>query len=114
MLSDREQRQLEQPVALEVMFDAAQRVGAGDDDGAVECFHIIVEGDRLEPQHRRLQHLETPGAQAGGGGLVVRLRAGDENSHASASKAHCCYINGRLHFATSHCNRGIPERRFGR
>ena len=64
MLSDREQRQLEQPVAFELMLDAAQRIGAGDDDGAVSRLAVVVQGQRLEPQHRRLQHIESPGAQA--------------------------------------------------
>jgi len=101
MLSHREQRQLKQPVAFEVRLDAAQRIGAGDDDGAVARVHIVVEGDRFEPQHRRLQDLIASGAQACGGGLIVGMRAGDENGHASRSRRQGYHINGRLHFETS-------------
>jgi hypothetical protein len=42
-----------------------------------------VERDRLEPQHRRAKHLKAPGAKGRRGGLIVRMRAGDENGHAS-------------------------------
>ena len=80
MFADREQRQLEQPVALE--FDAAQRIGAGDDDRAVARVQIVMERDRLEPQHRRQQHLKTPAAKCRGRGLIVGMRAGNENGHA--------------------------------
>ena len=111
MFADREQRQFEQPVAFE--FDAAQRIGAGDDDGAAARVQIGMERDRLEPQHRRQQHLETPGAKCCGSGLIVGMRAGNENSHASDSGLGFGN-NGRLHFETSQCYREIPKRRFGR
>ena len=81
VFADREQRQLEQPAAGKMRLDAAQRIGAGDDDRAIARIGIVVERDRLEPQHRRQQHLKAPGAQARGGGLVVRMRARDENGH---------------------------------
>ena len=104
LLPDREQRQLEQPVALEL--DAAQRIGAGDDDRAVARAQILVERDRLEPQHRRPQHLKTPGAKRRGRGFIVGMRAGDENGHASNSSELLALdvgINGRLHIATRQC-----------
>ena len=82
MFADREQRQLEPRAALELGLDAAQRIDAGDDHRAVLRLAVIVERDRLEPQHRRLEHLKSPGAQAGRGGLVAGLRTGDENGHA--------------------------------
>ena len=71
MPAHRKQRQLQQPAAREMRLNAAQRIGAGDDHRGVVRVGVIVEGDRLKPQHRRLHHLETPGAQTGGGGLVV-------------------------------------------
>jgi hypothetical protein len=43
-----------------------------------------MERHRLEPQHRRLQHLKAPRAQRAGRGLIVRMRARDENGHVSA------------------------------
>ena len=101
MFAHREQRQLEQLAVLEVRREAAQRIGGGDDDRAVAPVLIIAKGDRLEPQHRRQQHLVTSGAQASGGGLVVGMRAGDENGHASRLRRQGFGINGRLHFATS-------------
>ena len=82
MFAHREQRQLEPRAALELGLDAAQRVRAGDDDRAVLRLAVILERDRFEPQHRRFQHLKSPRAQAGRGGLVAGLRTGDENGHA--------------------------------
>ncbi len=61
MVAHREQRQLEQPAAGKMRLDAAQRIGAGDDDSAVARVDVVVEGDRLKPQHRRLQNLEASG-----------------------------------------------------
>jgi hypothetical protein len=81
MLAHREKRQFQQPAGCEMRLDAAQRVGAGDDHRAIMRVNVIVERDRLKPQHRRPHHLETPGAQTGSGGLVVGRRTGDENSH---------------------------------
>jgi hypothetical protein len=112
MLADCEQRQLEQAVALE--FDAAQRIGAGDDDRAAARVQVGMERDRLEPQHRRQQHLETFAAKCRGSGLVVRVRAGNEDSHVSASQLQAFCINGRLHFETPQCYARIGKRRFGR
>jgi hypothetical protein len=71
-----------------------------------------MEGDRFEPQHRRQQHLETPRAQCGGGGLIVGLRTGDENSHASNFRHRESCSNGRLAFATSQCYRGYGKPAF--
>jgi len=55
----------------------------------------------FEPQHRRQQHLKSPGAQARCGGLIVRMRACDENGHALRCRRQGFRINGRLHFETS-------------
>src|SRR5260221_9078637 len=101
MVADGNERQFEQMVAFEMRCEAAQRIGAGDDDRAVTPVHIIAEVDRFEPQHRRLQYLETPRAQRSGGRLVVRMRTGDENSHTSTSRRRAFCSNGRLHFKTS-------------
>jgi hypothetical protein len=84
-------------------LDAAQRIGAGDDDGAVARVLIVLKRDRFEPQHRRQQDLEAFAAQTRSGGLVVRLRAGNQNSHVSNSRQRRFDNNGRLHFATLEC-----------
>jgi hypothetical protein len=42
-----------------------------------------MERHRLEPQHRRLQHLKPAGAKRASSRLIVRVRARDENGHAS-------------------------------
>src|SRR5436309_1957518 len=86
MFSHREQRQLEQPAVFLLRHEAAHRIGASDDHRAVMTVVIITERNRFKPQHRRLQHLVTSGAQARGCGLIVRMRAGDENRHAPISK----------------------------
>src|SRR5665213_132380 len=62
--------------------DAAQRIGAGDDHGAITRVGVVVEGDRLKPQHRRQQNLEAFGPQTCGGRLVVGMRTRDKNGHA--------------------------------
>ena len=85
MFADREQRQFEQPLPGRMLLEAAQRIGAGDDDRAIARVRIVLERERLEPQHRRQQHLKTPRAQRRGGGLIVRVRAGDENGHIKPS-----------------------------
>src|SRR5260221_12878710 len=103
MFAYRKQRQFEQMVAFEMRCEAAQRIGAGDDDRAVTPVHIIAEVDRFEPQHRRLQYLETPRAQRSGGRLGVRMRTGDENSHTSTSRRRAFCSNRPFHFKTSPC-----------
>src|SRR5712691_2553265 len=103
MLSYREQRQLEQPAAFKMRCDAAQRIGAGDDDSAVARILVIVKCDRFKPQHWRQHDLEALGAQRSGRGLVVRMRTCDENSHASNSWPLDFCVNGRLHSETSQC-----------
>ena len=99
--SHRKQRQLEQPAAGKMRLDAAQRIGAGDDDGAIIRVEVIVKGDRLKSQHRRPQNLKAPAAQRRGGGLIVRMRARDENSHVSDRRRQGFRFNRRLHFETS-------------
>ena len=61
------------------------------------------DSDWFEAQHRRAQNLESPGAQTGGCGLIVGMRAGDENGHGSNSPPQDFGSNGRLHFETSQC-----------
>jgi hypothetical protein len=86
-------------------LNAAQRIGAGDDDGAVSRVGVILEGDRLKPQHGRRQNLKTPRAQRRSGGLVVRLRTGDKNGHALSSRKQAFCRNGRLPCETPQCYR---------
>ena len=97
-------------------LDAAQRIGAGEDDGAIVRVRIVVEGDRLELQRRRPQHLDPPGAQGPGRGFIVGIRAGHKNGHASNSDEVPKY---RIAAATRDCRSGprnatgIGKRRFG-
>jgi hypothetical protein len=81
--------------------DGAQRIGAGNDDGAVLCIGVILERDRLEPQHRRAQDLKTPVAEGLGSRLIVRVRARDENGHTSDLRQNDAGITRRLHVETS-------------
>ena len=83
MFAHREQWQLQEPMAFEFAGDGAQRIGAGDDDGVVARFVVVLERHRLEPQHRREQDLKTARPQGFGGRLTIRMRPCDENGHAS-------------------------------
>ncbi len=81
--------------------DGAQRIGAGNDDGAIARIGIVLERDRLEPQHRRAQDLKTPVAEGLGSRLIVRMRARDENGHTSELRHDDLGFTGRLHAVTS-------------
>ena len=83
MFAHREQWQLPNSMAFEFAGDGAQRIGAGDDDGVIAGFVVVMERHRLEPQHRREQDLKTARPQGFGGRLAIRMRPRDENGHAS-------------------------------
>jgi hypothetical protein len=101
MFAHREQWQLQDPVALELAGDGAQRIGAGEDDRAIARLFVVMKRHRLELQHRCEQHLEPACPQGLGGRLAIRMRSCDKNGHASAFRERNFGHGGRLHFATS-------------
>jgi hypothetical protein len=97
-------------MAGELGRNGAQRIGAGDDDGVIARRIFFLERQRLEPQHRREQDLETSATQAIGSGLAISLRARDKNGHSSGFQERHLGLNRRLHAVTSQCYRMTDRR----
>ena len=114
MFADRKQRQFEQPVACELGSMPRSALALVTMTASYRASSSSWNGNGSNRSIGASNTSKPLRAQACGCDLIVGMRAGNENGHASGLRRRDFELNGRLHFATSQCYAKIGKRRFDR